>query len=503
MIRRMTLPALGSLALLPLVAAPQDVNPAIMSVDEGSDPRGLVAHEAGAFEGVTLLSPLNSRDTYMIDMRGEVLHQWGTDSSTASGLYLMDDGTLLVCERVDEDPKFRGGGIGGLIKRLAPDGSVLWSHRIASDERWQHHDIEPLPNGNLLAISWERIPADGAIALGRDPAHVGEAGLWTDSVQELRPTPDGAEVVWEWHARDHLVQDFDESLPNYGSVPDHPGRIDVNYDHRDRPPMTQEELEAQRAIEEELRALGYVGGEEDQDEEDADRSEYDRSGDWLHTNAVSYLPKHDLIVLSSPELCELLVIDHSTTTAEAAGSEGGRFGRGGEILWRWGNPKTYGRGTDEDKRLFYQHDPTWVVGALGDLGLLVFNNGRGREDGDYSSVEELILPFHPERGFELEEGQPYGPDEPDWIYAPGKREFYSAFISGAQRLPNGNTLVCSGAPGRVFEITDRGDVVWDFKNPWGGEIAPPEHAGRAPAKALFRATRLPRDHPGVLALLAE
>ena len=485
-------------------ASPQDLNPAIMSVAEGSDPRGLVANEEGAFDGVTLFSPLNSLDTYLIDMDGEVVHHWRTDSATSSGLYLMDDGTLLRCGREDTEPKFNGGGIAGRIQRLAPDGSIVWSHQLASEDRWQHHDVEPLPNGNLLAISWERIPAERAVALGRHPDHVGTAGLWTDSVQELRPLEGGgAEVVWEWHARDHLVQDLDPKLPGHGSIAEHPGRLDINFDHRDAAPMTAEELAKQAELEEELRALGYVGGEADEEEEEVDRSPYDRSGDWLHTNAVSYLPQHDLIVLSSPELCELLVIDHSTTTAEAAGSTGGRFGKGGEILWRWGNPRNYGHGTDEDKALFYQHDPTWVVGALGDLGLLVFNNGRGRPDGDYSSVEELILPFDPEQGFTREQGQPFGPEGPDWIHAPGNEAFFSAFISGAQRLPNGNTLICSGAPGRIFEVTLAGEVVWDFKNPYGGEIDPPEHAGRAPSKALFRATRLPRDHPGVIALLEE
>jgi hypothetical protein len=341
----------------------------------------------------------------------------------------------------------------------------------------------------------------GEVALGAVIKHSRDWNLARESA--LSPLEGGgAEVVWEWHTRDHLVQDLDPKLPGHGSIADHPGRLDVNFDHRDAAPMTAEELAEQAELEEELRALGYVGGAED-DEEQVDRSPYDRSGDWLHTNAVAYLPEHDLIVLSSPELCELLVIDHSTTTAEAAGSTGGRFGKGGEILWRWGNPRNYGHGTDEDKALYYQHDPTWVVGALGDVGLLVFNNGRGRPDGDYSSVEELILPFDPEHGFAREAGQPFGPEAPDWLYAPGNEAFFSAFISGSQRLPSGNTLICSGAPGRIFEVTPAGDVVWDFKNPYGGEIDPPEHAGRAPSKALFRATRLPRDHPGVAALLAE
>ena len=79
--------------------------------------------------------------------------------------------------------------------------------------------------------------------------------------------------------------------------------------------------------------------------------------------------------------------------------------------------------------------------------------------------------------------------------------FYSAFISGAQRLPNGNTLICSGAAGRLFEVTREGRIVWDYRNPLGGDVDPPDHAGKAPPLALFRGARYAKDHPGVRALL--
>ena len=482
---------------------PPPPNPRIMSVAEGGQPRGLVAHEERALDGVTLLSPLSSHRTVMIDMRGEVLHEWRHGSTTSTGLYLLEDGSLLRGGRQDEGGNFNGGGIGGFIQRVAPDGSVLWRYDLATESEWLHHDIEPLPNGNVLAILWERMSAEEAVALGRDPDHVGKAGFWTDSVIEIEPTPPtGGKVVWRWRSRDHLVQDFDERAAGYGSVVEHPGRLDINFDHRDKPPMTAEQIEAQKEIERQMRALGYAGGDEPEDEdEDGPSSRYDRSGDWLHTNAVSYQPEYDLIVLSSPHLSEVLVIDHSTTTEQAASSSGGRFGRGGEILWRWGNPANYGLGDDDDRALYYQHDPTWLDYGGGELGLLLFNNGSERGDPPYSSVEELVLPFDPERGFSRDDGEPFGPEEPDWLYAPGNEAFFSAFISGAQRLPNGNTLVCSGVPGRLFELTPSREVVWDFKNPWGGEIEPPDHAPKTPPYSLFRALRLPRDHPGVAALL--
>lgn len=245
-------------------------------------------------------------------------------------------------------------------------------------------------------------------------------------------------------------------------------------------------------IERQMRALGYAGGDE---EEEAAAPRSGTAPDWLHTNSVDYLPEYDLIVLSTPHLDELWVIDHSTTTEEAAGASGGRWGHGGDLLWRWGNPRVYGHGEDGDRALFYQHNPTWIEGEHPtELRLLLFNNGGGRPGGDHSSLDELVLPFDPERGFLRDEGRPFGPTEPVWSYsAPGA--FFSPFISGAQRLPNGNTLACSGVPGRIFEVTYEGRIVWEFLNPYEGE--PIEVPGSPPRTAVFRATRVPKDHPGL------
>jgi hypothetical protein len=504
----MQIPRLTLALCLALVLAPASPRAqGFMSAAEADleVPRGVITLGDEAFEGYTFITPINSTTAYLLDMEGEVAHRWECDTSPGEWAYLLDDGTLLRTGRADDDPHFAGGGIGGRLQRLAPDGTKLWDWRLASRGRHQHHDIEPLPNGNLLVIAWERIDRAAAIAAGRDASQVGEEGLWPDVVLEVKPVlPDGAEIVWEWHAWDHLVQDFDKQLPNYGAVPDRPGRFDVNFDHRDQPPMTAAEREEQEALEKQMRALGYLGGD-DEDDSDSNGSAQDLNPDWMHTNSVDYQPELDLIVLSSPRLSEVYVIDHSTTTAEAATSRGGRWGRGGDLLWRWGNPRSYGAGTDADQQLFSQHDATWVPREKdGELRLLVFNNGRGRADGDYSSVDELVLPFDTTRGFQpvpaSDTPRAWGPREATWSYSDGDG-FYSAFISGCQRLPNGNTLVCSGAPGRLFEVTQGGEVVWDYRNGLGGEVTPPEHAGSAPPLALFRGTRYAPDHPGIAILL--
>ena len=384
-----------------------------------------------------------------------------------------------------------------MIQRFAPDGEVLWRFDFADDDHCQHHDIEPLPNGNLLFIAWERQPAEAAIARGRDPGGVGQVGLWSDAVFEVRPTPPlGGDIVWSWHAWDHLVQDVDPEKPNYGALSDHPHRIDINGAFEAPDEMTEEEKQAEAERQADMAALGYGGGAADDGDSDdgPPASDWDESGDWTHTNSVDYHAELDLIVLSSPELNEIFAIDHSTTRDEAKGSTGGRYGHGGDLLWRWGNPANYGMGTDADKKLFYQHDPQWLGGA-DDLRVLVFNNGGRRPDGNYSSVLELALPFDADQGFLREPDQAFGPTTAVWAYS-DPETLFSAFISGATRLPNGNTLVCSGAPGRIFELTPGREIVWDYSNDLGGDVKPPEHAGNAPPFALYRAQRYAPDPPG-------
>ena len=469
---------------------------------EGEEPeeeRGLRINAEGAYQGYTLFAPLSSRSIYLIDMDGEVVHTWETSMSPTGAVYLKDNGNLLTCGRPDESPVFHGGGIGGWIQEIAWDGTVVWDYRMADEFRMQHHDIEPMPNGNVLMIAWEHRYRDDAVAFGRDPETLSEEGLWPDAVFEVKPVlPDGGEIVWEWHAWDHLVQDFDESAQNYGSVAANPGLIDINGDHRDQPPMTEEEIRAMEELEEQMRALGYVGGDDTGDDRPA--SAGGAGPDWLHTNAVAYHPEHDLIVLSVPRMNELWIIDHGLSTRRVARNVGGRWGRGGSLLWRWGNPRTYGRGTDADQALFFQHNATWIDGPNGDLRLLVYNNGGGRSDGDYSSVDELVLPFHPDTGFRLLDGQAFEPVEPVWSYA-DRDNFFSGFISGAERLPNGNTLICEGARGRAFEVTPTGEIVWEYLNEHSGDVPQHEFAGNAPTHALFRATRIAPDHPGLVGRL--
>jgi hypothetical protein len=487
------LPLFVAFAPLQAPAAPSG---AATEADE--PPRGLRTAKPGAFEGYTLMAPLASKFTFLLDMQGREVQRWASELGPSS-VYLLDDGSVLRHARIEENKVFSGGGICGRIERIGWDGELLWSYELANEDQTSHHDALPMPNGNVLLITWDFRYREDCIAAGRDPSKVTDKGLWPDAVLEIRPTlPEGGEVVWEWHAWDHLVQDFDPAADNYGSISDHPELIDLNFDHRDAPALSEEEQKKREELEAEMRALGYSGGEEEEEEApDAGKppapgAPGGHSTDWMHTNGIDYNPELGLIALSSPHLSEIWILDHSTSSEQAASHAGGRYKKGGDILWRWGNPKNHGAGTQAERRLFYQHNVQWIPSGHPGAGhLLVFNNGQGRPDGEHSSIEELVLPLEAGKGF-AREGAAFGPKESHWVYS-SKADFYAPFISGCQRLPNGNTLICSGPEGRVFEVTAAGEVVWDLANPFGGDLKVDGVSGNA----LFRAMRIAPDHPAL------
>ena len=275
------------------------------------------------------------------------------------------------------------------------------------------------------------------------------------SILEVQPTgKTTGKIVWEWHAWDHLIQDFDETKANYGDVGAHRELIDLNFGDATIAAMVAKPDELKR-----LRAIGYVGNPGGQ--------RMRAQTDWLHINAVAYNAGLDQIMLSVFEFSELWVIDHSTKTTESAGHTGGRYGKGGDLLYRWGNPRSYRAGTVRDQKLFGQHDTHWIdKGRPGEDHVLIFNNGLKRIGGAYSTVDEIVPPIDSQGAYEYTPGKPFGPDKAVWSYVARKRiDFYAPFISGAQRLPNGDTLICSGTNGTIFEVTPTGEIVWKYVNP--------------------------------------
>ena len=415
---------------------------------------GLVINDPKACKGYTLLAPTNSTNSYLIDMEGRVVNSWKSDCNPGASAYLLENGNLLRTGAV-RNPPFFGGGAGGKIQEFTWDGKPIWDYPCSDPTHLQHHDVCRLPNGNVLINMWVKKSAKEAVAAGRRPETVGDSYLLSDSLIEVQPTgKTTGKIVWEWHVWDHLVQEFDAMKANHGVVGDHPELIDVNFGEGAIAAMVAKPDELEK-----LRAIGYIGA--------AGRKPGPVRADWMHSNGLAYNPELDQIMLSVHEFSEFWIIDHSTKTVEAAGHKGGRYGKGGDLLYRWGNPRAYRAGAVKDQKFFGQHNAQWIAkGSPGEGHVLVFNNGMRRTGGAYSTVDEVALPVDAKGRYERTPGKAFGPDKAVWSYvAPKRTDFYAPFISGAQRLPNGNTLICSGTNGTIFEVTPKKAIVWKYVNP--------------------------------------
>ena len=415
---------------------------------------GLLQNSPGLLPGYILFAPLHSRTTYLIDRCGREVHSWKSNYKPAQSVYLLPDGNLL---RSCNDSNTAFINAGGLIEKLNWKSEVIWSYTLSTSTSCMHHDIYPMPNGNVLALLWEKKTPEQAKAVGRKPELIGKS-IITESIIELKPKgKNSADIVWEWKVWDHLVQDINPALPNYGDVAKNPQLININY---------------------------KAGTEED----------------WLHFNAVTYNSKLNQILVSNRNFSEVYIIDHSTSKLQAATHNGGRYKKGGDLLYRWGNAASYNKGSENDRQLFMQHSPHWFSQKPTKQNqILLFNNGldRPKEEIPYSTVEILELPIDKNGNYNLHTSGKFKPEATIWKYRdtlPGV--FYSKNVSNAQRLDNGNTLICEGAKGRFFEIDSTNTIVWQYVNPVTPK-GPAEQGTPFIENQVFRCYFYSKNYPGL------
>jgi len=381
-------------------------------------PVGLTVTSDAVSDGYILLSLIQSQDILLLSNDGRIVNKWGSDYYAGQAAYLLPNGDLLRTSSLTNayGPTGQWGYVNGLLEEYNWDGDLVWSFEMASDRLVGHHDIEPMPNGHVLMVYFEKFTREEAIAAGRNPDLISDENqLWGEAIYEIDPTTN--EVVWEWHVWDHLVQDYDAEAANYGVVADHPERINLNYLDPEQQP----------------------------------------NADWLHFNSVEYNEELDQIIVSPRTYSEIWVIDHNTTTEEATGPAG-------DLLYRWGNPATYDVGTPEDRPLYFQHDPTWIPdGYPGAGNILIFDNGSPARP--YSRIVEIAIPADESGNYIMNPGEATTP-EIVWQYETDPPEdFFSVIISGAQRQPNGNTLITDGVNSRMFEVATDGTTVWEYYLP--------------------------------------
>lgn len=362
---------------------------------------------AQQWDGLTLYSNGAATTAYLVDTNNVTIKTWsGLTGGTGYSSYLAPGGTLVRSVKIN-NATFNGGGASGSVQKIDYAGNLIWDYTHSSSTYYTHHDHCPLPNGNVLLISYESKTQTELTAAG---GTVTLASIWPEKIIEVQPT--GAttgNIVWEWHVWDHLVQNVNSAKNNYQtSIVNHPELLNINY-------QTQK--------------------------------------DWMHSNGIDYNPVLDQIVLSSHNMNEWYVIDHSTTTAQAASHSGGNSGKGGDFLYRWGNPAAYqATGT---KYLNVTHDAHWIPEGHPNAGRLVGFNNQGISSTQ-SCVDQVIPPLN-NYNYTITPGSAFGPS----IYDQRISGFgYTSNEGNSEQFPNGNTLVCVSLSGKIYELNPAGTPIF-------------------------------------------
>ena len=331
---------------------------------------------------------------------------------------MMPGGTIF--RSVQNNNTLVGGGVTGRMQKVDYNGTLLWNYVYSSSSYVLHHDHCILPNGNVLVICYEvKTPADVTAAGGNTAITV-----WSEKIMEWEPVgTNSVNVVWEWHLWDHLVQNTDPTKPNYYSqIVDHPELLNINYAFKK---------------------------------------------DWLHMNGIDYNPTLDQIALSSHNLNEWYIIDHSTTTAEAASHSGGLAGKGGDFLYRWGNNAAYqGGGTNV---LNVTHDAHWVRENCPNAGYLAGVNNKGLTSPTNKTTADQIGTPRSGLNYTIVPANPFTPASYD---ARMVSSGYTSNMGSVEEYPNGNQLFCLAVPGLVYEVNSGGTTLWS-KNTGG--VTPQAH----------------------------
>lgn len=344
--------------------------------------RGLTHHDAAkAFAGYTLFAPQDRKAVHLIDMAGEVAHQWDLPGKPGNYGYLLPNGNLFVATWSGGGPEGMAAK-GGLIQEIDWDGKVLWEYR----DDFQHHDFRRTANGNTIYLGWALIPEETAARVqGGRPGSEHADGIWGDYVREVDPA---GETVWEWRGWEHM------EIEKYPLAP------------------TANRLE------------------------------------FAHPNTIQPLSDGNALICFR-HIDLVAIIERAT----------------GAFAWErfeydWGGP----------------HD----IQTLPNGNMMVFAN-RGQSPPPRGSK---IVEFEPESGKTV------------WEYwGNPTHTFDSHYISGCQRLENGNTLICEGLWGRIFEVTPAGEVVWEYINPYTFERKAGPTVGEA--STVFRAYRYAPDGPEI------
>jgi len=213
-------------------------------------------------------------------------------------------------------------------------------------------------------------------------------------------------------------------------------------------------------------------------------------GDWMHINSMSVLGPNkwydagderfhpDNIIWDGRETNIIAIIDKKT----------------GKIVWKVGPDYDTSEELKQLGWIIGQHHAHMIPRGLpGEGNILVFDNGGwagygspnpGSPKGIKNALRDYsrVLEFDP---ITLKIVWQYTPAEAGFVMPVDANRFYSPFISSAQRLPNGNTLITEGSGGRIIEVTPNHEIVWEYISPYWGE--------KLKINMVYRAYRVPYE----------
>ncbi|MDB4347268.1 aryl-sulfate sulfotransferase [Bacteroidia bacterium] len=394
---------------------------------------------AQSFNGYVLYNPQNSQTTYLVDKDYNIAHTWSCNVNGNYTVFLKEDGNLLR-QGVASGAQINGAAAGGIIQELDKNANVVWEFTYSAATYRSHHDFAVLPNGNVLLTAWETKTVAELAAAG----YSGTSAKWPTHIVEVQRDGTGGKIVWEWHMWDHMIQDTDAGKPNYGVVKDHPELMNIN-------------------VPSSARSGGPGGG----------------GGDWFHVNGIDYNDSLDQIVFTTRYMSEVIIIDHSTTTAEAATHSGGKSGKGGDFLFRYGNPANYGSSASKVVAGAV-HDPRWIKEGRPNAGYIQFFNNVGGTNG--SSVVQAINPKMELDGYNYTfSNGSFSPTSHNWQH---QCKSNADGQSASDRMTNGNTFV-NLSRNYMYEVNSNDSIVWQYNE--------------GPAKAF----RYECEYPGIIALLND
>ena len=354
-------------------------------------------------DGLVLISDFTTESVVLIDIDNNIVNSWEVNDYNLLNSYLTPDSILVTISKLNNLP---------VLQKYDWDGLLLWTFILEEGECIIHHEQVILPNGNILAICKETIIAEENIYFNEN--------IVIDKIIEIEPLDnDQANIIWEWRFYDHLIQNYDPNMLNYGIISENPQLFNINA--------------------------------------------YNLLGDFTHLNCVDFNAELNQIVFSSRTLNEVFIIDHSTTTEEAKSHIGGIYGKGGDFLYRWGNPINYNRGDFGDQKLHAPHADNWINSDYpGGGNILLFDN---EYDVSISAIIEFQPPILSNGLYSLDANEPFEPNEYTWINH--SSNYYSLSHSGAFRMPNGNTLITIfGVPPlyeiNIIEIDENGSLQWEY-----------------------------------------